>query len=446
MAAIANASSAASARLAVDAIRTLQAHGHLAYLVGGCVRDQLLGRTPDDFDIATSAHPPHIQALFPDAHPVGASFGVMLLRRHDAEVQMATFRSEGAYQDGRHPTRLEFVHHPSLDALRRDFTINALFQDPISGELLDFHGGRQDLQDGLLRAVGQPARRFAEDHLRMLRAVRFAARLGFAIHAETANAIRAQAASIQHISQERIRDELVRILTEGHPRRGFELLDELSLLAQILPEAKAMQGVQQPPEFHPEGDVWTHTMLMLDALQQPSLTVALGVLFHDIGKPETQTITDRIRFHGHVEAGERIAHAVMARLRFSQDQIEQVVALVANHMKFMHLREMRQSTRKRFLRLPAFEEHMELHRVDCLSSHRKLGNYQYARELLETLSTQELRPQPLLNGGDLIALGYQPGPRFGEILHAMEDQQLEGRLLTREDALTWLRETYPVQA
>ncbi len=438
--------SAASADLALDCLRTLHAHGHLAYFVGGCVRDRLLNRVPGDYDIATSALPPQILSLFPESREVGASFGVILVQRQGGEVQIATFRQEGIYEDGRRPAELSFVDNPAQDAARRDFTMNALFENPLNGELLDFHGGQQDLRDRIIRAVGDPGKRFAEDHLRMLRAVRFAARFGFSLDPATTAAIRARAPLIQRISQERVRDELVRILTEGGPRRGLELLDSLHLLAEILPEAKAMQGVQQPPDFHPEGDVWTHTMLMLEGLQQPSITLALGVLFHDIGKPETQTITDRIRFHGHVEAGERIALSVMTRLRFPQHQIQQTIALVANHMKFMHLADMRESTRKRFLRLPDFEEHLELHRVDCLSSHRKLGNYHYARELLATLPNEGLRPAPLLNGDDLIALGYRPGPRFGQILHDLEDQQLEGRFASRDDALAWLKAAYPLQS
>ncbi len=428
--------------LALDSLATLQHAGFVAYLVGGCVRDRLLGRIPSDFDIATSAPPQALLRLFPAAVEVGASFGVIVLRQGEGEVQIATFRREGAYADGRHPDVLEFVTEPREDAARRDFTINALFEDPLRQQQFDFFGGCADLEAGLVRAVGNPAQRFEEDHLRMLRAVRFAARLGFSIETGTADAIRQQAALIRRISAERIRDELSRILTEGAARRGLEMLDDVGLLAHVLPEAKAMQGVEQPPDYHPEGDVWTHTMLMLDLLQQPSLTLALGVLFHDIGKPETQTITDRIRFHGHVEAGERIARRVLHRLRYSGDETAQVAALVANHMKFMHLRDMRQSTLKRFLRLPCFEEHLELHRVDCLSAHRKLGNYDYARQMLATLGEEQLHPAPLLRGEDLIAQGYRPGPQFREILEALETRQLEGLTTTREDALEWVLSSF----
>jgi putative nucleotidyltransferase with HDIG domain len=428
-----------SSSLALDSLEVLQRAGYAAYLVGGCVRDRLLGREPTDFDIATSAHPDVLLRLFPGAVEVGASFGVVLRRQGDAQVQIATFRREGNYQDGRHPGFVEYVADPREDAARRDFTFNAMFEDPRRQQLLDFFGGQSDLAARQIRAVGNPATRFEEDHLRMLRAVRFAARLNFTIEARTRQAIIEQASRIHRISAERIRDELSRILTEGAPRRGLELLDEVGLLAEVLPEAKAMQGVEQPPDFHPEGDVWTHTMLMLDLLESPSLTLALGVLFHDIGKPETQTVTDRIRFNGHVEAGEKIARRVMNRLRYSSEEIDQVVALVANHMKFIHLRDMRQSTLKRFLRLPHFEEHLQLHRADCLSSHRKLGNYDFAREMRETLGEDQLRPAPLLRGEDLVAEGFRPGPVFREILDGVETRQLEGVSTTREEALEWVR-------
>lgn len=435
---------AASRTLALETLTALRAAGYQAWLVGGCVRDRLLGIEPGDYDVATNARPAEIARLFPDALPVGASFGVMLRRFPEAQAEVATFRSEGVYADGRRPDLVRFEDSPERDANRRDFTINALYEDPLSGDVLDFHGGRADLAARCIRAVGDPARRFAEDHLRMLRAVRFAARLGFTIEARTAAAIRAQASAIQRIAPERIRDELNRILTEGSPRRGIELLDELGLLDHFLPELTRMKGVEQPPEFHPEGDVWVHTLAMLGLLEAPTLTLALGVLFHDIGKPETQTRTDRIRFHGHVEAGVRIAREIMQRLRYSSAEIAQVEALIAGHMKFMHLQEMRPSTLKRFLAQPRFEEHLALHRADCLSSHGKLDNYNYALQALARFGEEELHPPPLLRGEDLIALGYSPGPQFGEILRALEDQRLDGLLATREEALLWLARTFPL--
>ncbi len=433
-----------SRMLALESVASLQQKGYLALLVGGCVRDRLLGLEPGDYDIATNARPAEIERLFPDAIAVGASFGVMLRRAGGAQTEIATFRSEGEYGDGRRPDAVCFEETPERDSQRRDFTINAFYEDAASGQVLDFHGGREDLAAKRIRAVGEPDRRFAEDHLRMMRAVRFAARLGFEIENRTATAIRAHAAEIRRIAPERVRDELSRILTEGGARRGMEMLDELGLLVEILPEASRMKGVAQPPEFHPEGDVWVHTMRMLELLEQPSLTLALGVLFHDIGKPETQTFGDRIRFHGHVEAGMRIAREVMGRLRYSSAEIEQVQALVAGHMKFMHIGDMRQSTLKRFLGQPRIEEHLALHRVDCLSSHGKLDNLFFAQEALEQFGEEELHPEPLLRGEDLMALGHRPGPRFGEILRGLEEQRLEGAIHTREQAIEWVLREYPL--
>jgi len=435
-----------SRALALETVARLRQAGYLALFVGGCVRDRLLGVTPGDYDVATNARPAGIERLFPDAIAVGASFGVMLRRKGGAQTEIATFRSEGEYGDGRRPDAVRFEETPETDSRRRDFTINALYEDPATGEVLDFHGGREDLELRHVRAVGDPGRRFAEDHLRMMRAVRFAARLGFHIEAATASAIRAHAAEIRKIAPERVRDELSRILTEGGAGRGMEMLDELGLLAEILPEASRMKGVEQPPEFHPEGDVWVHTMRMLELLEKPSLTLALGVLFHDIGKPETQSFSGRIRFHGHVEAGVRIAGEVMERLRYSGAETEQVQALVAGHMKFMHLGEMRQSTLKRFLGQPRIAEHLALHRVDCLSSHGKLDHLHFAEEALEHFGEEELHPEPLLRGEDLVALGYRPGPRFGEILRALEEQRLEGTLHTHEEALQWVLREFPNDA
>ncbi len=433
----------ASRAFAIDSITRLRHAGHEALLVGGCVRDRLLGHDPEDYDIATSALPLDITRLFPDALPVGASFGVMLRRHGDLQTEIATFRSEGDSQDGRRPDAVHFEKTAEADSRRRDFTVNALYEDPSTGEIFDFHEGRADLAAKWIRSVGDPERRFAEDHLRMMRAVRFAARLGFEIEPATAAAIRLRAIEIGRIAPERVRDELTRILTEGGARQGMEMLDDLGLLKEILPEAVRMKGVEQPPEFHPEGDVWVHTLRMLELTDHPSITLALGVLFHDIGKPETQTFTDRIRFNGHVEAGVRIARVVMARLRFSRAETEQVEALVAGHMKFMHAEEMRESTLKRFLGQPRFEEHLALHRLDCLSSHGKLDHYRFAREAIARIGQEELHPEPLLRGRDLTVLGYQPGPLFGEILHNLEELRLGGGIMTREQAIEWVKRNYP---
>jgi poly(A) polymerase len=425
--------------LAESICAELRQHGYRALLVGGCVRDHLLGRPALDFDVATDAPPETLRALFPGADLVGAHFGVVLVRRDHAQVEVATFRSDQAYSDGRRPDRVRFQRDPREDALRRDFTINALFLDPATGEVLDYTGGLADLRAGRIRAIGDPAARFAEDHLRLLRAVRFAARLGFTIEEDTAHAIRRHAPLVRKVAAERVRDELTRILTEGGARRGFELLDELGLLAEVLPEVAAMKGVAQPPEFHPEGDVWTHTLLMLERLEQPSPALAWGVLLHDAGKPVTFRVAERIRFDGHVEAGVEIAKAIARRLRFSAAESEQLVALVAHHLRFKDAPRMNPSTLKRFLRLPRFEEHLELHRLDCLASHRRLDNYAWVKQRWEQMPPEVLKPPPLVRGNDLIALGFAPGPRFGQALRMLEEEQLDGRISRREEALEFVR-------
>jgi len=407
--------------------------------VGGCVRDLVLGREPSDYDIATDAKPSELAKLFPKAQLVGAQFGVVLVD----DVEVATFRSDHSYVDGRHPVDVTFESDAKQDVLRRDFTINALLLDPalvgsssdVTGNVVDYAGGLDDLRNHVIRAIGDPEQRFNEDHLRMLRAIRFAARFGFEIEPKTMAAIQMLHDRISRVAPERIRDELIRILTEGAARRGFELLDQSGLLNDILPEMSAMKGVEQPPEFHPEGDVWTHTMLMLEGIQSPTPTLALGVLLHDVGKPGTFRIADRIRFDGHVELGEKIARDILTRLRFSNAEIEQVVALIANHMRFKHVREMRESKLKRMLRMERFDEHLELHRLDCSSSHGNLDNYDFAKTKLAELPPEELRPSRLLTGRDLIEAGYVPGPNFARMLEAAEDAQLESRIHSKEEAL-----------
>ena len=417
----------------------LRSRGHVAWFVGGCVRDLLLGHAPKDYDVATDARPDEVMLLWPGSEQVGAKFGVVLVNRGGATVEVVTFRSEQAYRDGRHPGEVRFETDPRKDVQRRDFTINAIMLDPFSGEAIDYVGGRTDLAAGIIRAIGDPAARFEEDHLRMLRAVRFAARFGFTIEPATMAAIQRRHADIARISAERIREELTRILTEGGARRGFELLDETGLLVDVLPEVAAMKGVAQPPEFHPEGDVWTHTLLMLDALDHPSVTLAWGVLLHDVGKPPTFRVAERIRFDGHVELGVIMAERILTRLRYSTEEIGQVLALVANHMRFSHVQEMRESKLKRFLRMPRFEEHLALHRLDCLSSHGDLTNYRFALERFESAEPEQLRPARLLTGHDLIAAGYRPGPEFSKLLDMVEDAQLEGAIRTREEALELVR-------
>ena len=433
-----------SEQLSRQIINELRSQGHKAYWAGGCVRDGLLGVPAKDYDVATDALPKELLRYFPDAIRVGIQFGVVLVRRDGVDVEVATFRTDHDYRDGRRPESVSFTRSPEEDVRRRDFTINGLLYDPVGGEYLDFVGGQADLKVRIVRAIGDPDERFSEDKLRMLRAVRFAARLGFEIEDATLKSIQRHAAEIERISTERVRDEISRILTEGGARRGFELLDESGLLKVILPEISALQGVEQSPQHHPEGDVWTHTLIMLDKLENPAVTLALGTLLHDVGKPPTfQRAPDRIRFNGHVEIGMKMAEAVCRRLRYSRDETEQVVALVANHMRFMHVPDMRESTLKKFLRMPRFDEHLELHRLDCLGSHGKLGCYEMARKKLDELPEEKLRPPRLLTGDDLIAAGYRPGPEFQKMLADVEDAQLEGRLTEREQALSYVRERYP---
>jgi putative nucleotidyltransferase with HDIG domain len=423
-------------------VARLRASGHQAYLVGGCVRDLLLGRAPKDFDVATDARPDRVTELFERSEQVGAHFGVVLVRENTSQVEVATFRSDASYGDGRRPDAVHFEGDPRQDVLRRDFTINALLLDPDTNAVLDYTRGQEDLRRRVIRAIGDPEERFEEDHLRLIRAVRFAARLDFAIEPATLAALQRLHGLILKVSPERTRDELTRILTEGGARRGFELLDETGLLGDILPEVAAMKGVAQPPEFHPEGDVWMHTLLLLENLHHPTATLAMGALLHDVGKPPTFRVADRIRFDGHVEEGVRLAHGILTRLRFSGEQTEQIEALIANHMRFMDTGRMRESTLKRFLRMENFVEHAELHRLDCLASNGKFDTYKHVLARLAELGEEELRPKPLLTGRDLIDAGYQPGPLFGKMLAAVEDAQLEGRLKSREDALEFVRASF----
>jgi poly(A) polymerase len=397
-----------------------------------------MGREPKDYDVATAARPEQVEALFARSKQIGAHFGVVQVVGADgkATVEVATYRSEQAYLDGRRPSELRYETEPEADARRRDFTMNALFYDPSGDQLLDFTGGLADLREGTIRAIGEPRERFSEDHLRLLRAVRFAARFRFVIEPVTLAAIREMAPAIERVSAERNRDELTRILTEGGASLGLRLMDETGLLDHLLPEVKKLQGVEQPPEFHPEGDVWTHTLLMLELLPAPiPATLAWGVLLHDIGKPDTFTRTDRIRFHGHVERGLAIARPLLNRLKFSGDDTAQILALVQNHMRFMEATRMRESTLKRFLRLPRFEEHLELHRVDCSSSNGMLENHRFLAQRLAEMGEEEIRPPRLLTGRDLMEAGWTAGPEFSRILNQVEDAQLEGAVKTREEAL-----------
>ncbi|HYK40144.1 MAG TPA: CCA tRNA nucleotidyltransferase [Candidatus Eremiobacteraceae bacterium] len=422
-------------------------NGFEALFAGGCVRDLLLGREPEDYDVTTNATPDEVMALFPESVGVGAQFGVILIPRDGLKVEVATFRSDVGYSDGRHPDAVIYARTAEEDVQRRDFTINGLLMRHDSNQVLDFVNGRADLQSGIIRAIGNPARRFEEDKLRMLRAVRFAARFAFEIEPETFRAIRKHAANIDSVSAERIRDELTKLLVEGAAGDGFRLLDQTWLLKKVLPEVAAMKGVEQPPQYHPEGDVWVHTCMMLEGIPSgASATLAWGVLLHDVGKPPTfrsaAETGDRIRFDGHVEVGIKISEEICRRLRMSNDDVDQIVALVANHMKFKDVDHMRASTLKRFVRIPKFEEHLALHRLDCLSSHRNLEAYEYVKQFLADTPSEQVRPPRLLTGDDLLHLGFPPGPKFAQILRSIEDAQLEGIIKTREDALKFVEKVY----
>jgi poly(A) polymerase len=444
---------------AISIVKTVRQKGFQAYLVGGCVRDLLLQREPADYDVATSATPAQVMEIFPETYAVGAQFGVVLVPLPESKrsgsdqgvakpnaVEVATFRSDHGYSDGRRPDEVRYSQDPREDVARRDFTINGMLLDPVTNEVLDFVGGQKDLAAGIIRTIGDAERRFAEDKLRMLRAVRFAARFEYEIDQATLAAIQRQVPEIQLVSRERVRDELTRMLVEGHARRAFLLLDESSLLKQVLPEISAMKGVEQPPEFHPEGDVFVHTLLLLDHLPSPCPpTLAWGALLHDVGKPATfRRAPDRIRFDDHVDVGVKIAEAICERLRFSNDDMRQILALVDNHMRFGHVTRMKESTLKKFLRMPGFDEHLALHRADSLASHRNLSTYELIQKKLTEIPPQEIRPAPLVTGDDLIAAGYVPGPKFREILEAVEDAQLEGRLLSHNDAFEFVKREFPV--
>ncbi len=448
-------------RAALAIVERLRAQGCAAYFAGGCVRDLLLGREPKDFDVTTAARPDQVMQLFPHTEAVGAHFGVVLVIDKVAgervATEVATFRSDGVYTDGRRPDSVLFSDDPREDVLRRDFTVNGLLLDairfdagePVTTCVLDFVDGRADLHAGVLRAIGDPVRRFTEDKLRMLRAVRFAARLGFVLEPATLASIRQLAPQIVQVSPERTRDELTKILTEGAAHRGFELLDEAGLLPVVLPEVARMQGCAQPPKYHPEGDVWVHTLMLLDHLPSGvSPTLAWGMLLHDVGKPPTFTppdpgkAGDRIRFNGHAEIGVAVARAILNRLRFSNEDAEQILALVKHHMQFGDVPKMKQSTLKRFLRLPRFDEHLRLHYADVMSSHKMLGPYETAQKALAEIGQTEIRPTLLLTGADLIAAGYRPGPHFKAMLTAAEDAQLEGAATSRDAALALVREQF----
>ena len=424
-----------------DVVRRLRAAGHVAYYAGGSVRDLLRGQVPKDIDVATDARPDDVQKMFPRTYAVGAHFGVIVVLEDGFQFEVATFRSDGAYLDGRRPGEVHFATAKE-DAARRDFTINGMFFDPEGNEVIDFVGGRTDLDARLIRAIGNPSQRFAEDRLRILRAVRFATVLVFEIESSTWDAVVAHAPSITEISAERIREELVRIFMSPQRVRGWDLLDASGLMGAILPEVEAMKGCEQPPQFHPEGDVSKHTRIMLGLLpEEASLPLVFSVLFHDIGKPPTSSVDEngRIRFNGHDRIGAEMTKAVMERLRFSRAEIDATVEAVRQHMVFKDVPNMRVAKLKRFMARPTFADELELHRVDCESSHGMMDNYDFLRQKREEFASEPIIPPPLVRGDDLLALGLKPGPKIGEILEAVETRQLEGTLRNREEALEWVR-------
>jgi putative nucleotidyltransferase with HDIG domain len=427
-----------------DIVQRLHQAGFTALYAGGCVRDRLMGVEPHDYDIATDARPEQVQEIFARTFAVGAHFGVIVVLEDGFEFQVASFRADGVYLDGRHPQNVT-LSTPQQDAERRDFTVNGLFFDPLRGELIDYVGGQRDLAAKVLRAIGEAAARFREDRLRLLRAVRFATTLAFEIEAETWRALRDAARHISDVSAERIREELVKIFVSPNRVRGFDLLDASGLLKEVLPEIERLKGCEQPPQFHPEGDVFKHTRIMLELLPaEVSVPLVFSVLLHDIGKPPTFAVDadGRIRFNGHDKLGAEMTEQVMTRLRFSRAEIDATVEAVANHMVFKDVQQMRVSRLKRFMARPNFETELELHRVDCASSHGALDNYDFLRTRREEFASEPLIPPPLITGRDLIALGLAPGPRFSDILEAVQSRQLEGALVSRAQAIDWVKKEF----
>lgn len=424
---------------ASEIVHKLKQSGFEAYFVGGCVRDFVLGEIPGDYDIVTSALPDQIISFFPRTAKIGAKFGVVAVIIEKNYYEVATFRSDDIYEDGRRPSQVHFSTARE-DVSRRDFTVNGLLMDPATGEIIDYINGRADIKKKCIRTIGDPEIRFNEDFLRMLRAIRFAANLNFSIEQETQKAIKRNAVKIKQISAERLQEELSKILTRVGARRGFELMAENGILREILPEIDRLKGVEQPPRFHPEGDVWQHTLIMLELLPKEgkpntNLSLVWATLLHDAGKALTRSEDENgVHFYGHVQHGEEIADNIMERLRFSRDNREAVLDLIHYHMVFMNVQKMRPGRLKRFLRIPNFALHLELHRLDCLASHGMLDNYEFCRDQLQKLAKDELHPPRLLNGDDLIAFGYKPGKIIGKILRTLENEQLEGRIATREQA------------
>lgn len=426
-------------QIATEIVKSLHKKGHDAYFAGGCVRDKLRGVEPKDFDIATSAGPDEVQKLFSKTIPVGVQFGVVMVIEHEIPFEVATFRTEGDYKDGRHPGTVKFSTLEE-DAKRRDFTVNGLYFDIKNQKVIDLVEGQKDLKAKIIRSIGDPEKRFKEDHLRMMRAVRFACQLGFQIETGTAEAIKNLSDLIVKVSPERVRDELTKTLTSTEPTRGIRLLDELKLLVHFLPEIEKMKGVEQPSEYHPEGDVFVHTLMLLDGLKNAPIELAMGCLLHDVAKPDTFVrAEDRIRFHGHDKLGAEMSEKICKRLTFSNSQTELICALVAEHLRFKDAFQMKVSTLKRFLSMDRFDLHLELHRLDCMASHKKLDAYNFCKQKWEEFKSLPPPPLKLVTGKDLIALGLKPGPEFSEIIRSVEDAILEGTISNREQALEFVK-------
>lgn len=438
-----------SNKKALSIVQTLTDKGYIAVYAGGCVRDHLLGIEPHDIDIATNATPDQIEALFDKTVAVGKAFGVIVVIIDGEEFEVATFRKDSEGSDGRHPDSVTFTSMQE-DAKRRDITINGLFYDPIADKIYDYVGGQEDLKNQVVRLIGDPYKRIEEDKLRLLRVVRFAARFNFWIDTHTYWTVTEYAKEITTVSAERIADEMTKILRVKDISLAFHFLGSTGLLRAILPEIAVMKGCEQPPEFHPEGDVLVHTVLALSMLEDnASDALRWGTLLHDVGKPPTQTFEDRIRFSGHDSAGIPLAEGILRRLKFPNEFIQHVCAMVENHMKFSAVERMRTSKLKRFFALPKFDEHLELHRVDCQSSHGGLEHYEFVKEKLKTYEAtpEEVTVAKLpriFTGHDLISMGYVVGPIYREILTAVEDQQLEGTITTKEQAISFVKNTYPL--
>jgi poly(A) polymerase len=430
-------------------VERLRASGHKAFLVGGCVRDTVMGILPKEYDISTSAQPEEVMGIFSNTVPIGASFGVILVLEDGFKFEIATFRQDESYSDGRHPDKVIYTSSEHEDVTRRDFTINGMLYDPITKEVIDYVDGIEDIKKGIIRTIGNPYERFNEDKLRMIRAIRFGARFNYEIENETLRVIKELSHRITDVSAERIREEIVRIVTQKNPGLGIELLRQTGLLLHILPEVDKMYGVPQPPEFHPEGDVFTHTCLILDKLfeitnGEPSPELGVGALLHDVGKPPTFSIEDRIRFNAHDRIGAEMAERICKRLRFSNKEIERICDLVSEHLRFKDVLNMRESTFKRFIGMPYFEDHLMLHLADCLASHGSREVYDFVKKKLEELNEEEIKPKPILTGYDLIDMGYTPGPIFKEILDSLEEAQLEGTVKDKEGATRFVLVRFPI--